>query len=103
MNETPGTLRTLLARRDGELVAIEPWVIAWEADIAKREALEKMMASQDELNHNLVDRNEALERAMSAIECCKGGHDLLPCPCQLPIGSTQWYRPWNQRRPVSWA
>jgi len=37
-------------------------VAAWEDDIAQREAQDKMMTSQDELNHNLVARIDVLER-----------------------------------------
>ena len=48
---------------------------------ARIEAQDKMIASQDELNHNLVARIEELERAMSAIECFECGHDLLHCTC----------------------
>ena len=39
-------------------------VAAWEDDIAQREAQDKMMTSQDELNHNLVARIDVLEKTI---------------------------------------
>ena len=66
MNEfTPATLKTVLARKGGEWVSIEPWVAAWEADIKSWQlavqAWKDAYAERDAAHNVLFARIDALE------------------------------------------